>query len=324
MSDEDIYVFRKADSGDEDCLRFCSLLNSLSGKKQDSDYYRWQYFRTPFPAVLSFAFNLEGNFAGCFGFHILPTNCGISIARAVDIMIAPEFQGKGLFRKLAAYAESCAAEYSPAAVVVIADKKSEPSYTYGLGWSLTATLRTYTAPAIEYPGHDMQGCIVPITDWSIVQDIAAARCSIKKPLVSISGDTDYLKWRYTECPWHTYEAFAYIQNDLPRGYVVTKRYTDPEDNTSYGDIVDITWDERNDDPARELLRYTLHRFQDIGVDRAAMWLHTNTDLDMLGSGAGFVPVSHERYFCCKVIDPAWSKLEESSSWNLKMSDSEFY
>jgi GNAT superfamily N-acetyltransferase len=324
MTDEEVFVFRKADSSEEDCARFCALFNSLYGRKVDSNYYRWQFFETPFPSVLSFAFDIEGGFAGCYGFQAIPTDSGVSIARALDIMIAPEYQGKGLFRKLAAFAENCAREFSPVALIVIANNKAEPAHTYGLGWKLTTTFKTYTAPAIAYPGHPTDARIIPFDDWTPAQEVLNFRSKRKKPLTSITRNADYLNWRFTRCPWYSYEQFAYMQHDVVRGYVVTKRFTDPVMGRTFGDIVDIAWDERDDDPARELLRYALGHFQEQGIDRAAAWLQTNTDLDRIGAGAGFVPTAHERYFCCKALDTKWTKLEENTSWYLTMADSEVY
>jgi hypothetical protein len=123
---------------------------------------------------------------------------------------------------------------------------------------------------------------------------------------------------------YRYDIFYAKRGSTIFGYLVLKVFEDPSTGERFGDIVDLLWME--DDPAalRGMLSFALSYFYSLGLPQVTMWLQTNTILDEVGRSVGFRATEQKRYFCCKVLDPAYSWLEDSKRWYITMVDAEIY
>lgn len=297
---------RAATASRDDAARFCALYNSLYKRQVDAAYYRWMFFETPFPATLTFA--MDGDtLLGCYGMQVLQAG-PFTAAWARDIMIVPEWQGKGLFRPLAAAAVRSVEEHDPAVLLIMANQRSERAHVGGLGWSLVREFVDYEARGKPH-GEPVE--LTPATDVTELTAIALA-----SSLGLVPGDRTpaYLDWRFRRNPWYSYDLLR-----TRGGYLALKSFKDPVTGAVFGDIVDIAGM-----PYAGLIEAGRAHFRAKGITCTSMWLQTNTGLDEAGRAAGFTATSRRRYFCAKVLDRGAAHLVDGASWRITMADAEIY
>ncbi len=181
-----------------DTRSFCGLFNSLYARKVDENYYRWQFFATPFPSELAVATTADGKWVGCYGYHVVPSSGGCSpVAWMLDIMVAPEFQRKGVFGRLAGFAAEAAVEYKPAALCVMANAKADAAHSRLLGWKRVMEISTFVRPTVDVP--EMSGKFEcryeEKIDLGVLSTIGAG---FPEGLVSQVRSESYLRWRFAE------------------------------------------------------------------------------------------------------------------------------
>jgi GNAT superfamily N-acetyltransferase len=303
---------------------FRDLFNSLYLRRVDEDYYRWQFFLTPFPSKLVLAIAEDGTLVGCYGFHVIPTSQeDARIAWALDIMVAPPYQGKGVFRSLAAFAAQQVTPYLPAALCVMANQRADRAHADGLGWSRVMTIsnfvcRTSCAPS---PPQDFKFHLHRDFDAGAVASIVAPQAT---SCTSNLRSVKYLRWRFVKNPWYRYSLFLVSARGRPFGYLVLKTFRNPQTDSACGDIVDVIWTQDHEQGLSAMLCFALGHFRDSGLSEASVWLQTNTMLDQVGRNLGFVESSQKRFFCAKILDERCRYLEEPARWFVTMSDAEIY
>jgi hypothetical protein len=315
---------RLARDDSPDAGEFCRLFNALYARKVNERYYRWQFFESPCPSGLAVATLADGTWVGCYGFHILPaTNLPSPISWSLDIMVAPAFQGQGLFGRLAAFAAAASATFNPAASCVMANAKCDRAHVRTLGWKQVAGIQTFTRGTTDLP--EAAPAFVS-SSYALLNPrqlaFVASRC--RAPLVQQARSERYLCWRFAQNPWHAYSMVIVSRNSAPVAGAVLKTFKDPISGVSCGDIVDVVWSREETAPLREILLAALRHFRDAGITTANAWLQTNTLLDAVGTSLGFVPSSQTRHFSCSVRAPEFAGLELSSNWSLTMAAAEIF
>jgi len=317
-------TFRLARNDLEDNSRFCELFNSLYLRRVNGDYYRWQFFDAPFSSQLSMAITCDGELAGCYGFHVLRFVPGdVHIAWALDIMVAPRFQGRGVFRDLAEFATAQVLSHRPIALCVMANQRADGAHVHGLGWHRVNMLTSFVCSTSSSLSNPMK---LEFSQRDSFEASAVALISAQRDmsLASTLRSGQFLNWRFVRNPWYRYASFLARYRGQPFGYLVLKVFGDPKTGQAFGDIVDILWAEDDPEALADMLRFALTHFHHQGVPQATMWLQTNTLLDQIGRDLGFVETEQKRYFCCKVLDERYKWLEDPGRWFITMADSEIY
>src|SRR5581483_3286487 len=245
-------AFRVAQDVPEDAEAFCALSNTLYSRQVKSAYYRWQFFQTPFPTVLVFATVHDGQLAGCYGIQVRDSSMGRrSVAMALDIMVAPPFQGRGLFRKLAEYAQAQVLPYRPALIYVMANERADAAHVKGLGWQriqvLNDAVRSTAGAAAHLTGSVVGTAIQSFSaaDGDFLSQIAP-RNGAEKAVRLARGARD-LQWRLLDNPRYAYQVIRCTASDQCVGFLVLKVFCDPVTGAVYGDIIDVI--QRGDDRA---------------------------------------------------------------------------
>jgi len=316
--------FRTAHNNQEDGERFCRLFNSLYARHVERNYYRWQFFETPFPSSLSLALTDEEDLAGTYGFHLLPAQPdGLLLAWALDIMVAPNFQGRGVFRPLARFAEAQALSYGAGALCVMANERADRVHIGGLGWHRVTVLSTSLCNTADVRLAESEIEFYPCERFEDIGELSL-HSQRRHALAGSLRSAAYLDWRFVRSPWYRYDSFAVRYHGDAFGYLVLKTFRDPLTRHVFGDIMDFCWVEERPELLASILRFSLRHFRDRGVAQATVWLHTNTMLDQIGRELGFSDTNQRRYFCCKVIDERFLWLKDPRCWFLTMADSEMY
>jgi GNAT superfamily N-acetyltransferase len=307
-----------------DTRSFCDLFNSLYSRKVDENYYRWQFFATPFPSGLAVATSTDGKWVGCYGFHVVPSSGGCSpVAWMLDIMVAPEFQRRGVFGRLADFAAAAAAEHKPVALCVMANAKADAVHSRLPGWKRVMEISTFVRPTADVP--EMSGKFecryVEKIDAGLLGRIGAG---FPEGLVSQVRSESYLRWRFAENAWYHYSMVVASEGQVDIAALVLKRFRDPKSGASSGDIVDAIWTRKDPAALCDLLCTALQHFRKNEAATAAIWLQTNTVLDRAGRELGFAKINQIRYCNCRILDSQFSRLESASSWFFTMSAAEIY
>lgn len=267
--------------------------------------------------------------AGCYGCHVKPLGAGQSlVAWALDIMVAPEYQKRGLFRLLLnSVKQEAVTQRRVMAICVMANERGRDVHVLGDKWHLVNALRTYTIPtsfAIGDKGNQILS--VHRIDSFTDQHTEILRCfqECHPNLYMIRREANYLNWRFVQNPWYRYDLFQVDKGAQLLGYMVLKVFKDPKTGEAFGDIVDLLWAEDDPEALAEMLHFALGHFHAQGVPKATIWLQTNTVLDEIGRDLGFVETKQKRYFCCKVLDERYAWLKESKRWFTTLSDPEIY
>lgn len=320
-------TFRLADSNKHDSWRFCELSNALYARKVDDAYYHWQFFDTPFPGLLSFAMTNDGELAGCYGFHLRQVSAtGESIGMALDIMVAPKFQGQGVFRRLADFARGQLRPYKPVAVYVMTNQRAEAPHVRGLGWMRVNTFTDWACATAAGSGKQKIEVIpaqsLTAEDEEFVKKVERLRN--ERQGFSLARSSGFLEWRFARNPRYSFKLFRCALQGRLWGILALKVFRDPVTDKAFGDIVDLIWAEDDPEAMSAALKFALSYFHNNQIEEAVTWLQTNTVLDQVGRDLGFRPTERRRYLCCKVEDERYLGLGDPGKWLVTMADTDIY
>lgn len=297
----------------KDAEAFCELSNSLYARPVNEAYYQWQFFACPFPSLLNIAVDENDKLVGSYCLHVQG-----NVAWVLDIMVSPNIQRQGVFRKLVDFGFENLKQYAAKAIVVMANEKAERACVNGLGWQRINTFLTYFAEPAKSESKF-------ILEYEKINEFSAfSEVKVSSNLFFNPRTIEYQNWRFIENTRYNYDIFAAYKNGEPFGYVVLKIFRDPLTDQAFGDIVDIIWAEDDKEAVTEMLKFSLSHFLHQNVGKAAIWLQTNTLLDRVGLEVGFKQSDQKRFFCGKVLQDGYKNLEESESWFVNMADSEVY
>lgn len=321
-------TFRLARPDEADCRRFCNLSNSLYARKVSPAYYYWQFFQTPHPSQLSFALTEEGELAGCYGLHLLEAGPNLRLGMALDIMVAPPFQGKGIFRALVEFALTQLQPYVPGAVYVLANQRAAGAHVHGLRWTYVNALTDYVCDTKRGMGFQpwrlkfQEGN--DLTTWKpALQDLVNAHRR-RTGLLTVARSPEFYEWRFIQNRRYRYQLFQANRDGNLFGFLALKVFRDPLTGTAFGDIADILWAEDDSASLTEMLRFALKYFHELGVAQATIWSQTNTVLDEINRATGFQPTKRERYLCIRPLANTGHELSDARQWYMTMVDSEVY
>lgn len=329
MADGFDLSFRLAERNERDSRLFCDLSNSLYARKVHEAYYQWQFFDPPFPSFLTYAIADRDVFVGCYALHLREAALSQDrLGMVLDIMIAPEFQGRGVFRALAEAALICLRTFDPIAVYVMANERADAAHVMGLGWKRINIFRNWVAATANRPRSARSDLECRQIDKLSVADQASLRemqrSLAQQGLFLLSRSAEWFDWRFVRNARYHYDLFRCSQGGDTIGFLVLKTFRDPVSGKVYGDIVDLICVEMRAPSAAGMLRFALEYFADRGIGEVAAWLQTNTILDQVGRSMGFRETGQKRYFCGKILNEKHKCLEDSARWFISMADAEVY
>ena len=271
--------------------RFCALSNSLYARKVDLAYYRWQFFAGPFPSVLSMVFAPNGDLAGCYGFHLRRlAGSDAQISMALEAMIAPEYQAKGLLKQLIEHGSEQFLADNPIGIMGMANARAGRLYKLKMGWTEVTGLQDWTLAAENLPtAVSAELCFVPITTIGAEEDAYLRASSERRGKVgmALARDAALWQWRFLDNPRYRYELFRAEHQEKLVGMLALKLFVDPVTGERFGDIVDIAWREVDAAILPELLTGAASHLHEQGAQQISIWLQTNTELDEAGRKSGF-------------------------------------
>jgi len=287
----------------QDIPQFVSLMNSQYSRKKGETYFLWQYFNSYYPAVLMCA-TANDKIIGMFGLQKKKLNNRANVGQALDILVAPEWRGKGIFKELGGKAIHYFQDVD--LLCVFANLGGKKASEKSLGWKTLDKINSM---------------------WIHPEDIKNVSGStlesvpkLEKTFCRFEYSPEIRNWRYNQHPDYKYYTISQTSGE----FAVTKIFTDPDTSQSFGDIVDFECDLNDKVILKELfLRASLH-LRERGVVAVTTWALPHTPLREVLESIGFTELQKERYFCVKVLNPQYEYLSNISSWHLVEADAEIY
>lgn len=294
--------FRQAQQSDIPQLVY--LFNSQYARKKGKNYFLWQYFDSYYPTALFCAFE-NGKLIGMFGLQKRLLNNGAKAGQAIDMLVSPEFRGKGIFKQLADHAIQCFQDID--LLCVFPNLNGKNAVERSLGWKTAGKIDSMCAKPQSIIDVSEEGP----EPWGFERD---------QSLYRFAYDNDIRKWRFGKHPDYTYH---YISKNKER-HAVTKIFTDPHDGIRFGDIVEFECDLGNKSLLTDLFAKTYHYLKNQDVEGITTWALPHTELYGVVKKLGFSELIRERYFCIKILNPQYKYLADFSCWHLVQADSEIY
>jgi hypothetical protein len=298
---------------------FVKLFNLVYDRKIGTDYFDWRFSAE---SNTQGFFSLAGDeLRGCIGLQVTQVN-DFRVGLVVDAMVHPEHRGSLTLAYLNNQMEKYARANDIKALVMLPNKQGAHTWSGDKDWKLVTQIATYECDNDYWTPYNSPPLLPYTTDaWIAPVHLIADRFKwFHSNLAIVKRDEQYLRWRFTDNPFHHYSAYIICDGQF-FGYAVLKTFTDPCTDVRTGDIVDILW--IVDDP--RMLKKTLRALMHFpGINKVTTWLQTNTMLDDIGRDMGFVETDRKRDFMVKVLDENYAWLHDPTRWYLTMSDSEMY
>lgn len=285
-----------------DISQLVSLMNVQYARKKNRQYFLWQYFNSAHPTILMVALTNQ-KVIGMFGLQKRELNNGAIVGQALDLLIVPQWRGKGIFKKLAKKAIEYFSDIE--ILCVFPNLNGKNACEKGLGWRTLSKINSMSLKEVDLVKEPMKGIEKP---------------RYKRDLIRFKYNPRIRKWRFNQHPEYKYSKVGFNSHK----FATVKIFRDPLSRQRYGDIVDFECN-INDGLALEklFLKASLY-LRKHGLKTITTWALPHTYLYRVIRSLGFVEMPQERYFCLKVLNPKYKNLYNFSNWHLVQADAEIY
>ncbi len=280
-----------------------ALMNAQYAIKKKETYFLWQYFDTVYPTILMCAF-ADDNLIGMFGLQKRKLNIGLTAGQAIDLLIAPEWRNKGLFRKLGEKAFQYFTDLDLFCVLPNVNGKIACEKVFG--WKTLAKIDSMCLKSERIPHQ--------IPDETVRQEVKPT-----KPFVGFHYDAKVMEWRFCRNPQYMYSHIT-----VDNRSAITKIFTYPVSGKRFGDIVYFSCDLNESKLLSTLFLKATEYLKSQGIENITTWALPHMPPYPVLKSLGFEDMPQERYFCVKVLNKKHEYLYDFVSWHLVQADAEIY
>ncbi len=288
-----------------DVSELTKLINAQYARKKTEAYFIWQYFESCYPTVMMCAY--DGNsLVGVFGLQKRMLHNGAIAGQAIDLLVAPDWRGKGIFKELGLRTFRSFPDLD--VLCVLPNTNGKMAVEQSFGWTTIGKINSMCKPASQ------------ATDSTASSGLSDSNTPVNKDIVRFDYDTTIRKWRFDQNPIYQYE---YVKLDNS-SFTVTKIFHDPVTQRRHGDIVDFQCPGNEVKTLTELFRIAYLRLLEQKVESVTTWALPGTTLASAVNDLGFTELQRERYFCINVLNTNHEYLYDFSRWHLVQADAEVY
>ena len=286
----------------KDAPQLVELMNSQYARKKTEAYFNWQFFNSQYPTILLCAVDND-KIIGMFGLQKRLLKSGATVGQAIDLLLKPAYRGMGIFKEMG----NRVSEMMPGLdlMCVLPNLNGKNACEKALGFKVIGKIDSLELSSIHEPKSNYTETLFD----SHVND-----------LDQFTYSNNILHWRFDSNPDYSYK---YVRNGKCV-FGITKIFEDPITQTRYGDIVNIFCDINEEDAAREIYCLCAEALFKQKVKSVTTWALPNTNYFKILTGIGFRAKPQERYFCVKVLNSFYERLNKLENWHLVQSDAEIY
>ncbi len=288
-----------------DIPQLVELLNSQYNRKKNELYFLWQYFNSPYRTLLMCAF-INSKLIGMFGLQARELENGAHAGQAIDMLVAREWRGKGLFKSLSERAIVYLQGLD--LLCVLPNLSGKNACEKALGWKTLCKINSMCLSREHFNNLSTE-----TSKNFFPYD--------KRRIAGKFRNTDEIRaWRFDKHPDYKYTYVRLITGE----FAITKVFEGPVTGVRLGDIVDFECELNNKKLLRELFIKAVTQLKVQEVESITTWALPHTPLREVVDSMGFTEFPMERYFCLKVLKQKYEYLYNIENWHLVQSDAEIY
>ncbi|MBI2011702.1 GNAT family N-acetyltransferase [Candidatus Daviesbacteria bacterium] len=284
-----------------DVPNLVKLMNAQYTRKKSKKYFKWQYFNNVQKTYLSVV-EVDMTIIGMFGLQIRRLTNGATVGQAIDMLIAPNYRGQGLFKFLAE--TTIAYSKTIDLVCVLANLVGKNACEKNLGW-----LTLHKIDSLNFN-----------LDKQVFEQKNKLPIDGDISLVRFKHTNKYHHWRFEINPEYRYKKIVTKSSE----YIFAKVFKDRKTDVQYGDVVDIELKSIEYDRISQLIKIAIRDFRSHRIQAVTTWALPHTLLYKVLINMGFLKVEQERYFCIKILNHRFDYLKSINNWYLVQADAEIY
>lgn len=296
-------TFRQA--VESDIPQLIDLMNSQYSRKKYGSYFLWQYFSSIYPTILMCAF-LDSQLIGMFGLQKRILESGAYVGQAIDLLVASEWRGKGIFKLLGEKATGYFQDID--LFCVLPNQYGKNACEKAFGWRTLCKMNSMCLHKEHYMNLSKKTSKDPPPN------------SKEQIFDKFHYSNDIRCWRFDKNPDYKYTHVMLTTGE----FIITKVFKDPVTGVRFGDIVDFECNLNNQEPLKELFLKAVMRLKEQDVESITTWALPHSPLREVVESLGFTELSQERYFCLKILNKTYAYLNNIEHWHLVQSDAEIY
>jgi GNAT superfamily N-acetyltransferase len=273
----------------DDISQLSNFMFSQYRKDKSTGYFQWQFFESAYPTSLVVA-ESNNHIVGMLGLQKRMLVNGLIVGQAIDMLVSPEFRGKGVFAGMINYAVE---QIDDIDILFVLPNLNGKIAVEKLGWKTVGKIDDLILSSFQDK---------PISDQSLSQH-----------LLRFEYTYDTLKWRFANHPENHYKYFQEYDD-----IAFLKLFHDNVNNIKFGDIV--YWEMVNPRFLKSIISYFVKQ----KAQAVSCWALPGTNRYKTLKSIGFQPSPRERYLCYRNIREISFDLNLFLDWDLHQADAEFY
>ena len=304
--------YRLFQAGDEN--KILDLFKITFKKEMSLEYWNWRFLNNPYGDVqIALAFDQE-KLVGHYAISPIDfTSNGktFKVAHSMTTMTHPDYQGMGIFNKLASLLYSNLKESSYDLVWGFPNSNSYYGFMKNLSWKPSQVLTTLK-------------CSEPVTNPNLIKltlskdSFSNKECNLfDSDKIQIKKDANYFDWRYKRNPENEYFFIKCHRDDSLVGLFVVKNFMDELD------VLEAAFESEHAANCIEALRYRM-----LGLEKKRtlnMWCSIFDDNYLSVLKNRFTPAQPLTYMGFLELRGNIAKsINEFHNWNISMGDSDVF
>lgn len=273
----------------DDISQLSNLMFSQYRKEKSRRYFQWQFFESAYPTSLVVA-ESNNQIVGMFGLQKRVLVNGLKVGQAIDMLVSPEFRGKGVFAGMIDYAVE---QINDIDVFFVLPNLNGKIAVEKLGWKTVGKIDDLVL--------------------SNFQNILSSSRSLSQSILRFEYTNDIIIWRFIKHPENQYKYFQEYDD-----IAFLKIFHDKVNNIKFGDIVYLEM------VNPKFLKNIISYFGRQRIQAISCWALPGTERYGIMKSIGFQYLPRDRYLCYRNIRETLVNLNNFSHWDLHQADAEFY
>lgn len=290
------------------------LFNLTFERDIHPEYLKWRYLQNPLEDLLV-AVAIDNNEIVA-NYSASPCNIifgeqTYKTALSMTTMTHPEYNGRGLFTKLADLLSSEMTKRGYSLIWGFPNDNSHGIFKSKLGWQ-----DIYEVPTFKLDLSKAKTILIDkVYKFEFDNSFENIKICQSSGSIQVQKNQDFYKWRYTNNPISEYFNYNLKYSDEYKANIVYKYFEDSVD------IVEIKGE--SDEFKLILLQKLIVELKAQGKKYINCWLNVNSNLHNLFEKVGFINTSPITYFGGKSLDGSL-EIEKYNLWDISMGDSDVY